>query len=60
MTTHARTPANAKRVAQLEEVLAELLIETTQRGFHGTASVELNVQDGTIQYIRRRVERMIK
>jgi len=60
MATHARTPANAQRVEQLESVLAELLAETMQRGFFGTASVELNVQDGTIQYIRRRVDRIVK
>jgi hypothetical protein len=60
MATHTRTPANAQRVEQLESVLAELLAETMQRGFFGTASVELNVQDGTIQYIRRRVDRIVK
>ena len=31
-----------------------------RRGFFGTAAVELSVQDGTIQYIRRTVERMEK
>ena len=60
MTAHARTPANAERVAQLESVVADLLAETMQRGFFGTAAVELNIQDGTIQYIRRRVDRIVK
>ena len=54
------TPANAKRIAQLEAILAELLAEALRRGFHGTATVELSVQDGTIQHIRRRVERIEK
>ena len=58
MMTHSKTPGNVKKVAQLEAALAELLGETLKRGFHGTASVELSVQDGTIQHIRRRVERV--
>ena len=31
-----------------------------RRGFFGTAAVELSVQDGTIQHIRRKVERVEK
>ncbi len=56
--THGKTPGNVKKVAQLEAAMAELLAETLKRGFHGTASVELSVQDGTIQHIRRRMERI--
>jgi hypothetical protein len=50
---------NMKKVIQLGAVMAELLAETLKRGFFGTASVELSVQDGTIQYIRRRVEEIV-
>ena len=39
---------------------AELLAEALRRGFFGTAAVELSVQDGTIQHIRRTVERIEK
>jgi hypothetical protein len=53
-------PTNAKKVAQLQEALAELLAEALRRGFFGTAAVELSVQDGTIQHIRRKVERIEK
>jgi hypothetical protein len=53
-------PANAKKVAQLERALAELLAATLKRGFFGTAAVEVSVQDGTIQYIRRKVEQIEK
>ncbi len=60
MTTHAKTAGNAKKVAQLQTVMAELLAEALRRGFFGTAAVELNVQDGTIQHIRRKVERVEK
>jgi len=56
--THARTPGNAKKIAQLEAALAELLAEATRRGFFGVVALELNVQDGTIQHIRRKLERV--
>ena len=60
MITHVTTAANAKKVAQVQTALAELLKESLQRGFFGRAAVELNVQDGTIQHIRRMVERIEK
>lgn len=56
----AITPTNAKKVAQLQEAVAELLAEALRRGFFGTAAIELSVQDGTIQHIRRTVERIEK
>jgi hypothetical protein len=61
MMTHATiTGGNAKKVAQLQSIMAELLAEALRRGFFGTAAVELSVQDGTIQHIRRMVERIEK
>jgi hypothetical protein len=54
------TPANAKKVALLQQALAELLAEALRRGFHGTAAVEWSVQDGTIQHVRRRLDRIEK
>lgn len=59
MTTTA-TSTNAKKVVQLEKALAELLVATLRRGFFGTAAVEVSVQDGTIQHIRRKVEQIEK
>jgi hypothetical protein len=59
MTTTATT-TNAKKVAQLNQVLAEMLAATLKRGFFGTAAVEVSVQDGTIQHIRRKVEQIEK
>jgi len=59
MTTTA-TMTNAKKVAQLEKALAELLAATLKRGFFGIAAVEVSVQDGTIQHIRRKVEQIEK
>lgn len=58
MTTPTKSPANAKKVTQLESALSEILAEALRRGFFGTAAVELSIQDGTIQHIRRKVERI--
>lgn len=58
MMTHSKSPTNEKKVLQLRAALAEILAEALRRGFHGTAGLELSVQDGTIQHIRRRVERI--
>ena len=60
MTTPSATAVNAQKVAQLQSALAEILAEALRRGFFGTAAVELSVQDGTIQHIRRRVDRIEK
>ena len=59
-TTLSQTPVNQQKIALLERALAEILAEALRRGFHGTAGVELSVQDGTIQHIRRKVERIEK
>jgi len=58
MITLTKSTVNVKKVAQLESAVADLLSEALRRGFFGTAAVELSVQDGTIQHIRRRVERI--
>ena len=58
--TPMQTPTNAKKVAQLQQAMAEMLAESLRRGFFGTASVELSIQDGTIQHIRRRLDRIEK
>jgi hypothetical protein len=60
MMTPAPTTGNARKLALLEAALAELLAEALRRGFFGTAAVEVSVQDGTIQHIRRKVERIEK
>ncbi len=58
--THVKSPGNVKKVTQLESAVAEMLAEVLRRGFFGTAAVELSIQDGTIQHIRRRMERIEK
>jgi hypothetical protein len=58
MMTLAKTPANQRKMAQLRRALGELLADVLRRDFFGTAGVELVIQDGTIQSIRRKVERV--
>jgi hypothetical protein len=60
MTTTIKTPTNKTKVDQLETALAEMLSESLRRGFHGKAAIELAIQDGTIQHIRRLIERIEK
>ncbi len=52
------TSGNEKKLTQLNESLVRILDEVLERGFHGSAQLVLNVQDGTIQNIRRTVERI--
>jgi hypothetical protein len=47
-----RTPANLKKIAQLQKAEAELLERALRRGFYGEVDVKFAVQDGTIQEIR--------
>ncbi|MGC3972381.1 MAG: hypothetical protein QM775_35075 [Pirellulales bacterium] len=49
---------NQAKTLRLRALLDELLRQALQRGFYGTAALEITVQDGTIQNIRRRVEQM--
>ncbi len=60
MTSLSETPVNQQKLLLLRRALDELLAETLRRGFHGTAGVEFCVQDGTIQHLRRRLERIEK
>jgi hypothetical protein len=43
-----------------EAEFAKLLAAAQTRGFYGTATFTVNVQDGSIQYLRVAVERMVK
>jgi hypothetical protein len=54
------TNKNAVCVEHLEKAWAEILAEVLRRGFHGTATVEVIIQDGTIQHFRRKIERIEK
>jgi hypothetical protein len=52
------TQGNRVKLSQVETALAELLAETLRRGFYGKALLELAIQDGTIQHLRRAVEKI--
>lgn len=58
--TTRETAANRTRIRQAETVLAEMLDESLRRGFFGTARLELSIQDGTVQHVRRVIERIEK
>jgi uncharacterized protein with FMN-binding domain len=46
--------------AQAQAEFVKLLSAAETRGFHGTASITVNVQDGHIQHMKVLVDRMIK
>jgi hypothetical protein len=52
------SPANNRMTEKLRQILDTLLERALQRGFFGTAAVEISVQDGTIQHIRYRLEQL--
>jgi hypothetical protein len=56
--TEANIKTNKRSQAQAE--FTKLLSAAEMRGFHGTASITVNVQDGHIQHVRVSVERMIR
>ncbi len=58
MMTLTQTPTNQRKMSQLKLAMAEILADVLQRGFHGSAGLEVTVQDGTIQTVRRTVERI--
>jgi hypothetical protein len=55
-----QTPANQQRLQQARRAWEEMLREGLRRGFFGTCTLEITVQDGTIQGLRRRIEQMEK
>jgi hypothetical protein len=50
--------ANVGKREQADRLWRQLLDESLRRGFYGTAGIEISVQDGIIQLIRRRSEQM--
>jgi hypothetical protein len=60
MTTLIETPVNRMKANRAAAVLSEMLGAALRRGFHGTAVLEVSIQDGTIQHIRRRLEQIEK
>jgi len=58
MMTLNETTGNQDKIDQLRKALTALLAEVLQRGFYGTAAVEVSIVDGTIQRIYRKTERV--
>ncbi|MCC6493096.1 MAG: hypothetical protein IT424_08740 [Pirellulales bacterium] len=54
------TSAKTRKREQAQAEFAKLLAAAETRGFHGTASVTVVVQDGHIQHMRVAVERMVR
>jgi hypothetical protein len=46
--------------SQAQAEFAKLLAAAETKGFHGTASITLSVQDGHIQHLRVAVDRMVR
>jgi hypothetical protein len=59
-TPISTTAINYQKLRQAEAALSELVAEALKRGFFGTAVLEIAVQDGTIQHIRRCLDRVDK
>ena len=55
--THA-TPSNERRIFQLKADLAEVLEVALRRGFYGKVGVDLKIQDGTIQQVRKKIHQV--
>ncbi len=51
---------NEVRLRQMRAAQEELLKEILRRGFYGKGTIELVVQDGVIQQIRREVEQVVQ
>ncbi len=52
------TAANARRIRQLREAMEEILVAALKRNCFGSGVLEFTVQDGTIQEVRQRLERI--
>jgi hypothetical protein len=60
MRSATTSPTNQQKVKLINSAMDEMLNGVLKHGFHGTAALEMTVQDGTIQHIRRKVEQVEK
>jgi hypothetical protein len=62
MNTTLEPPPKPKvnQRARAEAEFAKLLAAAETRGFYGTASITVSVQDGCIQHLRIAVDRLVK
>lgn len=57
---NTRTPKQNDRCQRTVAEFIKLLTEVSKRGFHGTASITVSLQDGHIQHARVNTDRMIR
>lgn len=60
MTNTTTKQASQTKAEQTQTALAELLATATRRGFYGSATLTLSLQDGHIQHVKVATERMLK
>ncbi len=60
MISNRESCRESSKVSQAQAEFAKLLTAAETRGFHGTASITVSVQDGHIQHLRVAVDRMIR
>ena len=60
MLTTQQSPTNTAKIGRSLTLLDDLLRQALQRGFHGSVRLEITVQDGTIQHIRKCLEQLEK
>lgn len=58
--TRVETMPQKNMVDRVEKSVAQLLADSSRRGFYGEARLTLSVQDGRIQHIRVAIEKMIR
>jgi hypothetical protein len=54
------SPGNEHKQKQIRIALAKLLAEALHRGFYGKVALEVYIQDGVLQHIRRVIEKTEK
>jgi hypothetical protein len=56
MTERKTSGTNQARLSRAWQTLEAMLVQALREGFHGTAAIELVIQDGTIQRLNTRLE----
>lgn len=59
-TCFNRSNRQQGKAAEAESAFLALLGEASQRGYYGSVSLTLNVQDGHIQHVRVATDRYVK
>lgn len=60
MSTAKRPVSRTPKAEQTRAAFADLVNKATERGFFGTASLTLSVQDGHIQQLKVSTERVVR